>query len=99
MKGLILTKNDTLNSHFNVDDLFRCRRMAFIVEIALAKARKNDSRIQIKNEQDLFHVFTGKDTFTSTLEQDADTLKSIEYLREISMGQDNDYIVDYFMRI
>jgi hypothetical protein len=48
MKGLILTKNDTLNSHFNVDDLFRFRRMAFIVEIALAKARKNDSRIQIK---------------------------------------------------
>jgi hypothetical protein len=75
MKGLILTKNDTLNSHFNVDDLFRFRRMAFIVEIALAKARKNDSRIQIKNEQDLFHVFTGKDTFTSILSKMLTPLK------------------------
>jgi hypothetical protein len=62
MKGLILTKNDTLNSHFNVDDLFRFRRMAFIVEIALAKAKKDGSKLQIKGKQDLFKALADKDT-------------------------------------
>ena len=36
---------------FDVDDLFRLRKVAFIVEIALAKARKDDSKIQIKDKQ------------------------------------------------
>jgi hypothetical protein len=89
----------TTNSHFDVEDLFRLQKMAFIVEIALARARKSDSEIQIKDKQDLLHALTDRDTFTKILEQGADTFKSTEYLRENSAGQDNDCIVDYFMRI
>jgi hypothetical protein len=73
--------------------------MAFIVEIALAKARKDDSKIQIKGKQDLYHAVTNRDTFTKILEQAADTLKSTEYLTEISSGQDVDAVTDYFMGI
>ncbi len=73
-------------SDFNVDDLFRLRRMASIVEIALAKARKDDSKIQIKGKQDLYYAVTNRDTVTKILEQAADTLKSTEYLTEISSG-------------
>jgi hypothetical protein len=87
------------DSNFNVDDLFRLQRMAFIVEIALAKARKDDSKIQIKGKQDLYHAVTNRDTFTKILEQAADTLKSTEYLTEISSGQDVDAVTDYFMGI
>ena len=29
------------NSHFDVEDLIRLQKMAFIIEIALAKARKH----------------------------------------------------------
>jgi hypothetical protein len=56
-------------------------------------------KIQIKNKQDLFYALMDKYTFTKILEQGADILKSTDYLREISAGQDNDYIIDYFMRI
>lgn len=73
--------------------------MAFIVEIALAKARKNHSEVQIKDKQDLLHALTDRDTFTKILKQAADTLRSTEYLREITTGQDNGYIINYFMRI
>jgi hypothetical protein len=37
-----------INSHFNVDALFRLRKMAFVVEIALANARRDDSKIRIR---------------------------------------------------
>jgi hypothetical protein len=87
------------NSYFDVHDLFRLRKMAFAVEIALAKARKSDSEIQIKDKQDLVHALTDRNTFTKILQQADDTLKSTEYLREIISGQDNDYIADYFMGI
>jgi hypothetical protein len=40
-------------SNFDVDDLFGLQKMAFVVEISLAKARKEDSKIQIRNKQDL----------------------------------------------
>lgn len=73
MKGLTLGDDEVraTNSHFDVEDLFRLRKMAFIVEIALAKARKGDSKIQIKDKQDLFHTLTDKDTFTKILKQAA----------------------------
>jgi hypothetical protein len=87
------------NSHFDVNDLFRLQKMAFIVEIALAKARKNNSEIQIKDKEDLLHALTDRDTFSKILEQATDTLRSDEYLRETSAGQDINSVVDYFMRI
>lgn len=48
-----------------------------VVEIALAKARKDDSKVQIKDKQNLFHALTNRDT--KILEQSADTLRSTEY--------------------
>jgi hypothetical protein len=86
----------TTNSQFDVDNLFRLTKVTSILEIALAKARKDDSKIQIKDKQDLFHALN-TETLTTILEQAADTLKSTEYLREINAGQDNDYTINYFI--
>jgi hypothetical protein len=41
---------------FEVDDLFRLHKLAFAVEISLAKARKDDSEIRIKNKEELLHA-------------------------------------------
>jgi hypothetical protein len=90
---------ETAKSYFDVDDLFRLHKIAFVVEIALAKARKDDSEIQIRDKQDLLYVLTDRDTFAKILHQADDLHKSTEYFREITVGQDADYIVDYFMRI
>jgi hypothetical protein len=87
------------NSHIDVDDLFTLEKLAFIVEIALAKARKNDSEIQIKDKQDLLHALTDRDTFSKMLAQADDILKSTDYHKQISLGQNIDFITDYFMRI
>jgi hypothetical protein len=87
------------DSHFNAEDLFRLQKMAFVVEIALAKARKDDAEIQIKNKQDLLYALTNRDTFTKILQQAGNTFKNIEHLREFTAGQDNDYIVNYFMGV
>jgi hypothetical protein len=65
--------------------------MAFLVEIALAKARKHDSEIQIIVKQDLIHVLTDRNTFTQILKQ------STEHLSEISPGQDIESILNNFM--
>jgi hypothetical protein len=86
------------NTNFDVEDLFRLQKMAFVVEIALARARKNDSEVQIKDKQDLLHALTDRDAFTKLLKQAADTLRSAEY-RDITAEQDNNDIVDYFMRL
>lgn len=83
--------------YFNVEDLFRLHRMAFLVEIALIRARKEDSKIQIRDKQDLYHALTDRDTFVKILQQADDSLNSTEY-RDITAGQDNNDIVDYFMR-
>ncbi|MGH9976424.1 MAG: hypothetical protein ACRD8Z_11385 [Nitrososphaeraceae archaeon] len=73
--------------------------MSFFIEIALAKARKGDSEIQIKNKQGLFEALTDRDTFIKILEQADDVLKSTEYCKQISASQDSDYIINYLMRI
>lgn len=38
------------SSNFDVEDLFKLQRMAFMVEIALARARKENSKIQIRDK-------------------------------------------------
>jgi hypothetical protein len=53
--------NNDQDNMFYVDDLFRLHEMAFAVEISLAKARKEDSRIRIKNKEELLHALTDKD--------------------------------------
>ncbi|MGH9953747.1 MAG: hypothetical protein ACRD5J_19195 [Nitrososphaeraceae archaeon] len=73
--------------------------MAFIVEIALSNARKDDSEVQIKDKKDLVHALKNRETLTKILEQANEVLKSTEYLRNISDGQNYNFIVDYFMEI
>jgi hypothetical protein len=53
---------------FDADDLFRLHKLAFAVEISLAKARKDDSEIRIKNKEELLHALTNKETFNKILE-------------------------------
>ena len=49
------------NSHFDVEDLIRLQKMAFIIEIALSKARKHWFRDPDKNKQDLAYTLTNRD--------------------------------------
>jgi hypothetical protein len=41
----------------------KVHKLAFAVEISLAKARKDDSEIRIKNEEELLHALIDKETF------------------------------------
>lgn len=95
-----ITKGDdeAMNSNFKVDNLFELQKMAFIVEIALAKARKSDSEVQIRDKQDLLNALTDRDRFMKILQQASDLLNSTEY-RDITDGQDNNDIVDYLMSL
>jgi hypothetical protein len=56
-------------------------------------------RDSYKEKQDLLHVLTDRDTFIKGIQQANDTFKNIQYLKEISAGQDANYIADYFMII
>jgi hypothetical protein len=64
-----------------------------ILEIALAKARKRDSEIQIMNKQGLFEAVTNRNTFIKILEQADGVLKSTEYCKQISAIHDSGYII------
>jgi hypothetical protein len=91
-------KGKTSNTKFDVDDLFELANMAFAVEIALAKARKEDAMIRIKSKEDLLHALTETETFGKILEQGEEALQESEYLRKYS-GQDKDNTINYFMKI
>lgn len=49
-----------------------------------------------KTYRDCKLKLTDRDTFMKILYQADDTFKSSEHLREITAGQDINYIVDYF---
>lgn len=85
--------------YFDVDDLFKLQKMAFIVKIALAKARKEDSMFQIRDKKDLLNALTNRNILTKILQQADDILKSTEFLKEVADGQDNNCMADYFMSI
>lgn len=87
-----------MNSNFDVEDLFRLHKMAFAVEISLAKARKEDSKIRIKNKEELLQALTDKDTFVKILDQVNEVLEESEDLRKYAID-DKDYVVKYFMRL
>jgi hypothetical protein len=87
-----------INSNFGVEDLFRLHEMAFAVEISLTKARKEDSKISIKNKAELLNALTDKETFAKMLDQGEETLEESEYLNQYA-GQDRDYKINYFMKI
>jgi hypothetical protein len=44
-------------------------KLAFAAEISLAKARKDDSEIRIKNKEELIHALTNKETFDKIFDQ------------------------------
>lgn len=78
--------------------LFYLQNHSNIVNICISLFYSENSKIQIRDKQDLLDALTDRDTFIKILQQANDILKSTEY-REISDGQDNNGIVDYFMRI
>jgi hypothetical protein len=47
---------------------------------------------------DLLYALTDRDIFVRILQLDGDSLNSTEY-RDITVGRDNNSIVDYFMEI
>jgi hypothetical protein len=87
-----------MNSNFDVEDLFRLHKMAFAVEISLAKARKEDSKIRIKNKEELLHALTDREALYEILDQGEEVFQGGECLRGYS-EEDKDYTVNYFMRI
>jgi hypothetical protein len=87
-----------MNSNLDVGDLFKLHKMAFAVEISFAKARKEDSRIRVRNKEELFHALTDKEKFTKILEQGSEALEVGEYIRTY-LAENQDYILDYFMRM
>jgi hypothetical protein len=86
------------NTSFDVDDLFRLHKLAFGVEIALAKARKDDSEIRIKNKEELIHALTDRETFDKILGQGAEAPEVSEYIKNHFRGN-RAHILDYFMKI
>ena len=83
---------------FDVDDLFSLRELAFAVEISLAKARKDDSEIGIKNKEELLHALTDKETFGKILEQGAEAQEVNEYIRRY-LRENRTSILYHFMKI
>ncbi|MGB7633132.1 MAG: hypothetical protein WBL68_05365 [Nitrososphaeraceae archaeon] len=55
--------------------------MSFAVEISLAKARKEDSKIRIQNKEELIHALKDKKMFTEILKQGAEAPEVNEYIR------------------
>jgi hypothetical protein len=90
--------SESLNSNFDVEDLFKLERMAFAVEISLAKARKEDSRARIRNKEELLHALTDKETFTKILEQGTEASEVGDDIRTY-LAENQEYILDYFMKI
>jgi hypothetical protein len=55
--------------------------MAFNVEIALAKARKADSEIRIKNKEELVHALIDEKKLGGILEQGAEANEASGHIR------------------
>jgi hypothetical protein len=73
----------------DIEQLFQLSEIAFLVELAFATAKKDTSKIQIKNVQDVYNVLTDRETFDKLLQQGLDE----EYQKY------KDEIVEFFMGI
>ena len=60
------------NAKFDVDDLFALDEIAFLVELAFAKAEKENSKIQIKTVQDIYHALIDREMLDKVLEEGLD---------------------------
>ena len=90
--------HEPINSKFNVEDLFKLQKIAFAVEISLAKARKEDSRIRVRNKEELRLALTDKKSLARILEQGTEAGEVGEYIRTY-LAENHDYILDYFMNL
>jgi hypothetical protein len=82
----------------NLDDLFWLREITFAVEISLAKARKDDSEIRIKNKEELLHALTDIETLDKILKQGAEAEEVGEDTKRF-LRENRATMLDYFMRI
>jgi hypothetical protein len=73
----------------DVDQLFQLSEIAFLVEQAFAEAKKDTSKIQIKNRRDVYNALTDRETFDRLLQQGLDE----EHQKY------KDMIVEFFMSI
>jgi hypothetical protein len=87
-----------VNSTFNVENLFKLEKMAFAVEISLAIAEKEDSRIRVRNKKELFNALTDRDMLTKILEQASEILEENDDIRTY-LVENRDNVLDYFMKI
>jgi len=83
---------------FDINDLFRLHKLAFAVEISLAKARKADSKIRIKNKEELLQALTNEKILGGILEQGAEANEASENIRTC-LRENQTYIRNYFMKI
>ncbi|HEX7179591.1 MAG TPA: hypothetical protein VF220_07680 [Nitrososphaeraceae archaeon] len=86
-----------MNCTFEMD-LFKLHKMAFASEISLAKARKEDPKIRVKNKEELLHTLTDMDTFIKILDQGNEALEGSEDLKKYAID-DKDCLVKYFMSL
>ena len=86
------------DQQFDTHDLFALQKMAFAVEISLAKARKKDSKIRIRNKEELFHALTNEESLAKILEQGSEAPEAGEYFRTY-LADNRDDIIDQFMKV
>jgi hypothetical protein len=87
-----------IKSIFDVEDFFKLEEMAFAVEISLAKARKEDSIIRVRNKKELLYALTDKETLAKVLEQGSEAPEVSEAIRTY-LAENRDDILDYFMKV
>lgn len=94
-----LTKdNQDFFLSFRLTDLFKLKEMAFAVEISIAKARKEDSRVIIRNKEELLHALTDMEIFAKIIEEATEADEISEDIRKY-LRETRAYMVDYFMKI
>jgi hypothetical protein len=79
-------KGKAAKSKFDVDYLFELEKMVFAVEIAFGKTENRNSKLHIKNKQELYHALTDRETLEQGLEGEENQ-------------RQKDRIIDYFMNI
>jgi hypothetical protein len=57
-------------------------KLAFVVEISLEKAWKDNSEIQIKNKGELLYALMDKEIFGKLLDQGAEAREVREYIKK-----------------
>jgi hypothetical protein len=89
---------DGKDARFDIGDLYRLGELSFAVEVSLAKARRNDSVIKIRNKEDLLHALTDKEIFHKILEQGTEGHEVGEWAKAC-LRENMAYILNYFVKI